>query len=88
MQRGGRRAPDVHLEFRAVQGPEEPEPHDVVHVEMGEEHVDPGGVGAEVGQALDAGAGVEHDVRPVPEPERHARRVAPIPGGARPGARQ
>jgi len=83
VERRRRRAPEVDLESGWKRAPKKPEADDVVHVEMGEQDVDPGGVGAEVGQAVDAGAGVEHDVRPVPSRSDTPRRVAPyrvVPG--------
>jgi hypothetical protein len=78
----------VHLEARLVQGSEEPEPEDVVHVEMREEDVDPGEVVRLAVDRPDARSGVEDRDAVRHRPDRDARRVAAVARRPRPGARQ
>ena len=40
-QRSAGWPPDVDLHFGVVEGAEEPQPDDVAHVKMGQQHVDP-----------------------------------------------
>ena len=83
-----RRTPQVHLEVLLVQRPEEAEAEDVVHVEVGEQHVDPPQLGGLPVDVADARPGVEDGHAAVDRPHLHARRVAAVPGRFRPGARQ
>ena len=56
----------------------------MVHVQMGEEHVDPGEIRRQLGaEPADAGAGVEHQHRAVVAAHLDARGVAAVVRGVR-----
>ena len=80
---------DVHA--LVVERCEEPQPLDVVHVEMGEQHVDAvlrvARSGSSAAPAADAGAGVEHEHRLIVRPHLDAGGVAAVARGLGAGRR-
>src|SRR5581483_11649632 len=83
---GRRRPPQVDLEARLVERPEEAEADDVVHVEVGQQDVDPPQPAGRPVDGPDPGPGVEDAQRPRLRPHLDARRVAAVAGGLGPGA--
>ena len=76
----------MHLRVFAKERREEPEAYDVVHVEVGEEDVDPPAVAVEfLAKAADAGACIENEERAVVRADFDAGRVAAVAHSFRAG---
>ena len=75
-----RRAPDVDVDVLAEQRPEEPQPLQVVEVQVGEEEVDRRDllVGHDHAEGSDPGAGVEHHHGAIRAAHLHARGVPAV----------
>src|SRR5215472_11144352 len=84
-----RRPPDVDLQVGPLQGPEKPEPQDMIHVEVCEENVHACGAGFHAGsERSNARPRVEHEQRPSFPSDLHAGSIAAVAEGAWPWTRQ
>src|SRR5262249_19030735 len=76
------RAPDMDLHARVEEWTKEPEPDDVVHVQMGQQHVDPAELcGQLASEGPDPRPRVQHEHGAVPAGHAYTRRVAAVASG-------
>ena len=88
-QRGAGRSPDVDLHAGVVERTEEPQPDDVVHVKVGQQHVHPGKPRGQLErEGSDTRPRVEHEHGAIRPRHAHTRGVAAVAGGGRPRRRQ
>src|SRR5215510_8202207 len=81
-QRGAGWSPDVNLHPRDVERTEEPQPDDVVHVEVGQQHVHSGQPRGQLERkGSNPRACIEREYRAVRTGHAHTRGVAAVAGG-------